>query len=212
MTLHLAGETVDAKLAHRRAQHGELIKLMRGIYVDRDDAIDVLVLRHSVRIAHYLYPRAYLSSVSAVLLGPTRDGRLFLAGRRNQRTRLRSLEIIQNEAPAHPSTSPAVVADGLGDLHVEVSSLRLRFLEAFRLRSEHASAIDGELRRQLADRLIAEYGSPQKAADAAWTLARENQWYREGEGAERYLLSEQPALARSKIRQVVACEEALYER
>jgi serine/threonine-protein kinase HipA len=130
-----------------------------------------------------------------VLLGPTRDGRLFLAGRRNQRTRLRSLEIIQNEAPAHPSTSPAVVADDFGELHIQVSSLRQRFLEAFRLRSEHATAIDEELRRQLADRLVAEYGSAKKAADAAWALARENQWYREGEGAERYLLSQQPAVA-----------------
>lgn len=194
MGLHLVGETIDAKHAHRRAERGELVKLMRGIYVDRDDPIDALVLRHAVRIAHYLYPQAYLSSASSVLLGPTRDGRLFLAGRRNQRTRLRSLEIVQNEAPAHPSTSPAVVADDLGELHVNVSSLRQRLLEAFRLRSEHANAIDEQLRRQLADRLVAEYGSSKKAADAAWTLARENQWYREGEGAERYLLSQQPSL------------------
>ncbi|TCU38490.1 hypothetical protein EV129_10493 [Rhizobium azibense] len=49
-----------------------------------------LVLRHAVRIARYLYPHAYLSAASAVLLGPTRDGRLFLSGRRIQRTRLRS--------------------------------------------------------------------------------------------------------------------------
>jgi serine/threonine-protein kinase HipA len=195
MTLHLVGETIDAKRAHRLAQQGELIKLMRGIYAERADPADDLVLRHAVRIAHYLYPQAYLSSASSVLLGPTRDGRLFIAGRRNQRTRLRSLEIIQNEAPAKPSTSIAIVADDRGELHIAISSPRQRFLEAFRLRSEHASAIDAELRRQLADRLVAEYGSAHAAADAVWTLARENSWYREGEGAERYLLSQQSMVA-----------------
>src|SRR3977135_2447282 len=103
MALHLVGETIDAKRAHGRAQQGELVQLIRGVYLERADPADALVLRHAVRIAHYLYPQAYLSSASAVLLGPTRDGRLFLGGRRNQRTRLRSLEIVQNEAPAHPS-------------------------------------------------------------------------------------------------------------
>jgi serine/threonine-protein kinase HipA len=193
MALHLVGETIDAKSAHRRAQQGELLQLIRGVYIERADAADALVLRHAVRIAHYLYPQAYLSSASSVLLGPTPDGRLFLAGRRNQRTRLRSLEIVQNEAPAHPSTAPAIVADELGELRIDVSSPRQRFLEAFRMRSEHATAIDPELRRQLADRLVAEYGTPQAAADAVWALARENQWYREGEGAERYLLTQQHA-------------------
>ena len=37
----------------------------------------------------------------------------------------------------------------------------------------------------IAARLIEEYGSAQGAADAVWTLARENEWYREGEAAER---------------------------
>jgi serine/threonine-protein kinase HipA len=190
MALHLVGETIDAKLAHRRAENGELTQLIRGVYVERNDPVDALVLRHAVRIAHYLYPQAYLSSASAVLLGPTGDGRLFIAGRRNKRTRLRTLEIVQNEAPMRPSTAPAVIADDLGELYIQVSSLRQRFLEAFRLRSEHASAIDPELRKQLADRLLAEYGSAKAAADAVWTLARKNEWYREGEGAERYLSSQ----------------------
>jgi hypothetical protein len=38
------------------------------------------------------------SAASAALLGPTRDGRLFLSARRKQRTRIRALEIIQNLA------------------------------------------------------------------------------------------------------------------
>lgn len=187
MSLHLVGETIDPKRAHLRAQAGELVQLVRGVYVDQYGDIDGTVLGHAVRIARYLYPTAYLSSASSALLGPTPDGRLFVTGRRNQRTRLRTLEIVQNEAPPHPSTATAVVGDDLGELRVDVSSPRQRFLEAFRLRSEHASAITDPMRAEMAARLVEEYGSPQAAADAVWTLARENGWYREGEGAERYL-------------------------
>lgn len=108
MAIHLVGETIDAKRAHQRTQAGELVQLMRGIYVARDVDADAVILGHAIRIAHYLYPAAYLSSASAALLAPTPDGRLFISGRRNQRTRLRSLEIVQNEAPPHPSTATAV--------------------------------------------------------------------------------------------------------
>ncbi|KDM68343.1 HipA domain-containing protein [Acidiphilium sp. JA12-A1] len=189
MAIHLVGETIDAKRAHHRAQNGDLIPLVRGVYVDHDGDAETAILAHAVRIAHYLYPNAYLSSASAVLLAPTPDGRLFISGRRNQRTRLRALEIIQNEAPAHPSTAIAIIGDDLGELRIAASSPRQRFLEAFRLRSEHASAITAEMRAQMAARLVAEHGTPQAAADAVWALARENEWYREGEGAERFLLA-----------------------
>jgi serine/threonine-protein kinase HipA len=188
MTLHLVGETLDKTRSHYLADTGKLVQLMRGIYVDADDDIDATVLKHAVRIAKYLYPQAYLSAASAALLGPTRDGRLFLSARRKQRTRIRMLEIIQNEAPKHPSVGDAVVDDGMGEFHVSVSSIRQRFLEAFRLRSEHAASIDEEMRAAFASRLIEEYGNAQAAADALWTLARENEWYREGELAERNLL------------------------
>ena len=188
MALHLVGETIDAKRAHLRAQSGELIQLVRGVYVDDDGNAETAVLSHAVRIAHYLYPNAYLSSASAALLAPTPDGRLFISGRRNQRTRLRNLEIVQNEAPPHPSTAVAVVGDDLGELRIDVSSPRQRFLEAFRLRSEHASAVTANMRTQMAARLVEEHGSARAAADAIWALARENAWYREGEGAERFLL------------------------
>jgi serine/threonine-protein kinase HipA len=188
MALHLVGETLDKTRSHYRAETGKLVQLMRGIYVDAGDDIDATVLKHAVRIAKYLYPQAYLSAASAVVLGPTRDGRLFLSARRKQRTRIRMLEIIQNEAPEHPSVGPAVVDDGMGEFRITVSSIRQRFLEAFRLRSEHAASIDDEMRAAVATRLIEEYGSAQGAADAVWNLARENEWYREGESAERYLL------------------------
>ncbi|MBX3447903.1 MAG: HipA domain-containing protein [Parvibaculaceae bacterium] len=187
MALHLVGETLDKTRSHYMAETGKLVQLMRGIYVDAGDDIDAVVLRHAVRIAKYLYPQAYLSGASAALLGPTRDGRLFLSARRKQRTRIRALEIIQNEAPKQPSVGDAVVDDGMGEFHVRVSSIRQRFLEAFRLRSEHAASIDEEMRATIAARLIEEYGSPQAATDALWTLARESGWYREGEAAERYL-------------------------
>ena len=189
MPIRLVGETIDARKAHQRAQSGELSQLVRGVYVDQDGDAEAAILGHAVRIAHYLYPNAYLSSASAVLLAPTPDGRLFISGRRNQRTRLRTLEIVQNQAPAHPSTATAVIGDDLGELRIAASSPRQRFLEAFRLRSEHAGAITAEMRTQMAARLVEEHGTPQEAADAVWALARANEWYREGEGAERFLLA-----------------------
>jgi serine/threonine-protein kinase HipA len=180
---------------------------MRGIYIDAGDDIDATVLRHAVRIAKYLYPQAYLSAASAVLLGPTRDGRLFLSARRKQRTRIRALEIIQNEAPSHPSVAEAIIADGLGEFRIAVSSIRQRFLEAFRLRSEHAASIDDQTRASIGTRLIEEYGNPHGAADAVWALARENEWYREGEAAERYLLrrpSTEPVKNQAALTLIVA--------
>src|SRR6266404_2193411 len=146
MPLHLVGENIDKTRSHYQAETGKLVQLMRGVYVDAGEDIEATILKHAVRIARYLYPRAYLSAASAVLLGPTRDGRLFLSGRRVQRTRLRSLEIIQNTAPDHPSVAQAVIDDGMGEFHVDVSSIRQRFLEAFRLRSENAASIDESTR------------------------------------------------------------------
>src|SRR5438105_3985269 len=115
MTLHFVGETIDKRRAHAQAQSGELVPLIRGVYADALDGIDDAVLGHAIRIAHYLYPAAYLSSASAALLAPSSDGRLFISGRRNQRTRIRGLEIIQNQAPPKPSTVPVIVGDDLGE-------------------------------------------------------------------------------------------------
>jgi hypothetical protein len=188
MAIFLVGENIDKARGHYRAQTGKLIQLMRGVYVDAGDDIDAMVMKHAVRIARYLYPQAYLSAASAVLLGPTRDGRLFISGRRIQRTRLRALEIVQNKAPDHPAVAPATVDDGMGEFTVSVSAPRQRFLEAFRTRSEHAASLGEDMRDAIARRLTEEYGGARAAADAAWALARENQWYREGEQAERFLL------------------------
>jgi serine/threonine-protein kinase HipA len=193
--LYLIGENLDKRRGHYRAEIGRLVQLMRGIYVDPAGDADAIVLKHAIRIAKYLYPKAYLSGASAGLLGPTNDGRLFLSARRKQRTRIRSLEIIQNEAPEHPSVNEAIIDDGMGEFRVAISSIRQRFLEAFRLRSEHAAAMDDKMRSTIAARLVEEYGSGQAAADAVWMLARENEWYREGEAAERYLLRRKTAVA-----------------
>lgn len=192
--LYLVGENLDKARAHYQAETGKIVQLMRGIYVDADADADADVLRYAIRIARYLYPRAYLSAASAVLLAPTRDGRLFISGPRNQRTRIRTLEIIQNAAPDHPAVASATIEDGLGEFRTNVSSVRQRFLEAFRLRSENAASIDDAMRADIAQRLIAEYGDPKAAADALWALARENKWYREGEQAERYLLYKPAAI------------------
>jgi serine/threonine-protein kinase HipA len=76
MSLYLVGETLDKAKAHYQAEAGRLLQLMRGIYVDAADNADEVVRKHAIRIAHYLYPKAYLSAASAALLGPTSDGRL----------------------------------------------------------------------------------------------------------------------------------------
>ena len=195
LPLHLVGETIDKTRSHYLAETGKLVQLMRGIYVDAHDDIDQTVLSHAVRIARYLYPKAYLSAASAVLLGPTPEGRLYLTSRRVQRTRIRALEIIQNKAPVRPSVASAIVADSLGEFGVTVSAVRQRLLEAFRLRSEHAASIDAGMREALAARLIEEYSDPKAASDAVWALARENDWYREGEGAEKFLLHRHAPIA-----------------
>lgn len=187
MALHLVGETIDAATAHRRAREKDIIPVVRGIYLDIRSDADLELRTHAVRIAHYLYPNAYLCSASAIDLAPTADGRLFIAGRRNQRTRLRGLEIVQTQSPPRPSLDKAIIGDPMGEFSVQVSSPEQRMLEAFRLRSEQASAFTEDMRRKTAERLIAEHGSAQAAADHLWTLARANDWFREGESAERYL-------------------------
>lgn len=187
MAIELVGETIDRRRAYRRAQEGGLVPLVRGVYAQADQDVDAAVLAHAVRIARYLYPKAYLSSASAALLAPGVDGRLFLSGRRNQRTRIRGLEIVQNQAPDNPSLDEVIVGDDMGEMRLSASSPRQRFLEAFRLRSEHATAVRDDLREQWAERLIETFGDPEAASDALWALARNLGWYREGEGAERYL-------------------------
>lgn len=187
--IHLVGETLDARRAYQLVQAGQLVPLVRGVYADPND-VDAAILGHAVRVAHYLYPRAYLSSISAQLLSPTRDGKLYLSGARNQRTRIRGLEIVQNAAPDHPSTVDAIVGDDMGEIRILASSPRQRFLEAFRRRSEHAAAIDEATRRAIAERLTEEYGSSESAADAIRALARDNQWFHEAASAEQYLMSQ----------------------
>jgi hypothetical protein len=44
MAIHLVGETIDAKRAHQRAQNGELIPLVRGVYVDHDGDAETAIL------------------------------------------------------------------------------------------------------------------------------------------------------------------------
>ncbi|MGX5845116.1 type II toxin-antitoxin system HipA family toxin [Mesorhizobium sp. ArgA1] len=207
MPLHLVGENLDRHRAYMAAQAGSLVSLLRGVYVDANDDVNKTVMDHAVRIAAYLYPHAFLSGPSAFQLAPTVDGRLFLSGRRNQRSRIRGLEIIQNQAPDNPSTVPVIVGDDMGEFHITASSPGQRFLEAFRLRSEHASAIDPAMRRSTADRLIEEYGNARSAADAIWALARANRWTREAEAAEAFLNAARPAqvpVNRAQIDLVVA--------
>ncbi len=172
MTIHLVGETIDAKRAHQRAQAGELVQLVRGVYVDNDGDAEATILGHAVRIAHYLYPSAYLSSASSVLLAPTPDGRLFISGRRNQRTRLRTLEIVQNEAPAYPSTAAAVIGDDLGELRINVSSPASASWKRFGCAANTPARSPWACAPRWQLGWSEEHGTPPAAADAVWALAR----------------------------------------
>jgi serine/threonine-protein kinase HipA len=188
MPLHLVGETIDKVRSHYHAGTGKLVQLMRGVYVDATDDPETTVFRHAVRIARYLYPRTYLSAASAMLLAPSPDGVLYLSGRRGERTRIGSLEIVQNIAPARPSVRSTTVVDSLGEFRIDVSSLRQRLLESFRPRSGHAASINSAMRDAMATRLIDEHHGHKEASDAVWELARENGWQKEAEAVERFLV------------------------
>jgi serine/threonine-protein kinase HipA len=82
---------------------------------------------------------------------------LYISGRRNQRTRIGALEIVQDQAPSHPALDSAAIDDGMGEFRIDVSSIRQRFLEAFRMRSKHAPSMDDALREALKQRLIEEH-------------------------------------------------------
>ena len=187
--LHLVGETIDATRAYHRAQAGTLVRLVRGVYVESESDIEAVVLGHAMRIARYLHPQRLPVVSECISVGAgTGSTAVHHRPRRNQRTRIHTLEIIQNVAPKDPSTASAVIGDDLGELRVDVSSPRQRFLEAFRLRSEHASSITPRMRNRMAARLVEEYVSPQVAADSVWGLAKMNGWFQEGKLAERFFL------------------------
>jgi serine/threonine-protein kinase HipA len=185
--LHLVGETIDKHRANYGVKQGKLTQIMRGVLVDADDDADAAILAHAIRIAHYLYPRTYLAGASAERLSPTLDGRLFLAGRRGQRTRLRSLEIVQTRAPERPETEPVTLSDDLGELTVRRATAGFRFLESFRAKSEAGAAIDDQTKIQLADRLVEEAGGTADLVTALWRLAEANGWRTEAGKAERFL-------------------------
>ena len=187
MDLYLVGENIDKHRVSYLTETGKLVQIMRGVYVDSNSDIEHALLEHAIRIAKYLYPRAYLSGASAVLLSATPDGKLYITGPRNQRTRLRSLEIIQNKAPASASLATATIQDSIGEFNVDVSSIRQRFLASFRRRSEHAASIPLQMQEEMGDRVIAEYGDIDAASNALWVLARQNEWFWEVEQAERFL-------------------------
>jgi len=185
--LELVGETIDKHRARYAVEQGRLVQIMRGVLVEAADNADAVILAHAVRIAHYLYPQTYLSGISAERLAPTLDGRLFLSGNRGQRTRLRSLEIVQTRAPLRPETEPVTLADSLGDLTVRRATARFRFLESFRARNEAGSAINEETKLRLVDRLVEEAGGRGELVAALWRLAETSGWRPEAGKAERFL-------------------------
>ena len=190
--LHLVGESIDKHRAKYGADTGKLVQIMRGVYVSREDDIDAVLFDHASRVAAYLYPNTYLCGASAELLAPTPDRRLFLSGSRNARTRLRSLEIVQTRAPAAPETETALTSDPAGEFMVRRSTLRYRYLESFRPRSEAGAAMSTEMRSDIAARLVEAAGGKEAAVIDCWRLAQANGWHREAGRAEAFITTAAP--------------------
>ena len=185
--LHLVGETIDKHRAQYNMETGKLVQIMRGIYIASEDDADAVLFDHALRIAAYLYPRTYLCGFSAERLAPTPDGRLFLSGRRNARTRLRTLEIVQTRAPDSPETETAQITDSIGDLKVRRSTLRFRYLESFRRRSEAAAAMPIDMQADIATRLVENASDKKTMIMDCWRLAEANRWRTEAGRAEAFI-------------------------
>ena len=194
--LHLVGETIDKHRVQYGVETGRLVQIMRGIYVAAEDDADAVLFDHALRIAAYLYPNTYLCGSSAERLAPTPDRRLFLSGRRNARTRLRDLEIVQTSAPDAPETETVQTADPMGDLRVRRSTLRFRYLESFRRRSEAGAAMPIDMQVDIAARLVEAAGGQREAVIECWRLGEANGWRAEAARAEQLIatpLREAPA-------------------
>ena len=185
--LYLVGETIDKHRAQYGMETGRLVQIMRGIYVASEDDADAVLFDHALRIAAYLYPSTYLCGASAEQLVPTPDRRLFLSGRRNARTRLRTLEIVQTRAPDAPETETAQTTDPTGDLTVRRSTLRFRYLESFRRRSEAGAAMPIDMQADIAARLVETAGGKKAAVIECWRLAEANGWRAEAGRAETFI-------------------------
>jgi len=184
--LYLIGENIDKDRGYYGVEKGTLIQIMRGVYIDAADDIDDTLFKHAIRIARYLYPKTYLHGFSAFALAPTRDGRLFLAGRRGQRTRLRSLELVQTRAPEQPETESVTLMDPQGELTVPRAAPVLQFLEGFRGRSEAGAALGPAEKDKIAARLKEDYGAD-GAVQRLWKLGLANGWRVEAEAAEKFI-------------------------
>ena len=187
--LHLVGETIDKHRAQYGMETGRLVQIMRGIYIASEDDADAVLFDHALRIAAYLYPRTYLCGPSAERLAPTLDRRLFLSGRRNARTRLLTLEIVQTRAPDAPETETAQTTDPMGDLRVRRSTLRFRYLESFRRRSEAGAAMPIDMQADIAARLVENAGDKKTAIMDCWRLAEANGWRAEAGRAEAFIVT-----------------------
>ncbi|MCY3879365.1 MAG: type II toxin-antitoxin system HipA family toxin [Rhodobacteraceae bacterium] len=185
--LHFVGETIDKHRAHYGVETGRLVRIMRGIYVASEDDADAVLFDHALRIAAYLYPSTYLCGPSAELLAPTPDRRLFLSGRRNARTRLRILEIVQIRAPDAPETETAQTTDPMGDLRVRRSTLRFRFLESFRRRSDAGAAMPVDMQADIATRLVKSAGDTKTVIKDCRRLAEINGWRKEAGRVELFI-------------------------
>ena len=185
--LYLVGENIDKHRAYRLAKQDKLVPIMRGILAESTSNIDEVILKNSIRISNYLYPKTYLSGVSAETLSPTMDGRIFLSSKRNQKTRLRSLIIVQTKAPIKPEIESVTINDELGSLVIRRASKIFRFLESFRVEVEVGSGFSDELKIKLAKQLETEFGGKDGFIQRLWQIGHANNWQYSAELANRFL-------------------------
>ena len=185
--LYLVGENIDKHRAHRLVKQDKLIPIMRGILVESTSNIDEVLLSNSIRISNYLYPKTYLSGVSAETMYPTLDGRLFVSGKRSGRTQLRALEIVQYPSPIKPETEDVTINDNLGRLVVRRSTRIFRFVESFCKDIEAGGMISEELKLELVDQLVTEFGGKDELIQRLWQIGNSNNWQYPAELVTRFL-------------------------
>lgn len=186
MSLYLVGENIDKHAAAYGAETNKLVHITKGVYITNNENIESEILKHSFRIAKYIYKNAYFIGYSANELTPTREGKVYIGGAKNVRNRIRSLEIIQTKQNLSPSLQSAIIKDDIGEFSVKISSPLQRIFEAERVRTESASQISPDMKKENLERFLSEY-EIQSALEAVWVFGKENGWLKEAQIIEGHI-------------------------
>ncbi len=186
MAIYLVGENIDKHGASYGEDTGRLVQLTKGVYVSNDKNIDDEIRSHAFRITNYIYKNAYFIGYSAYELSPTLDGKVYIGGAKNVRNRIRSIEIIQTKRIQVPSLQSAIIKDDMGEFSVKISSPLQRVFESERNRTEAASSISLEMKKEILQRFLKEYDAS-IAIEAVWEFGKENGWLKEAQAIENHI-------------------------